>query len=75
MIAGMRRRKRWVIYNGVVEASRVPADWHGWLHYTNDTAAARRRPAAQAVAEGSPAQPQRHAARLSPAGLDAGGDP
>jgi NADH:ubiquinone oxidoreductase subunit len=37
MIAGMRRRKRWVIYNGVVEASRVPADWHGWLHYTTDT--------------------------------------
>ncbi len=37
MIPGMRRRKRWVIYNGVVEASRVPADWHGWLHYTNDT--------------------------------------
>jgi len=36
MIAGMRRRKRWVIYNGVVEASRVPADWHGWLHYTTD---------------------------------------
>ena len=28
-------RKRWVIYrNGPVEASRVPADWHGWLHYT-----------------------------------------
>ncbi|WP_262691775.1 NADH:ubiquinone oxidoreductase subunit NDUFA12 [Kordiimonas aestuarii] len=28
-------RKRWVIYkNGPVEASRVSADWHGWLHYT-----------------------------------------
>ena len=36
VIAG-RRRKRWVMYNGVVEASRVPADWHGWLHYTTDT--------------------------------------
>lgn len=35
-IPGARRRKRWVIYNGVVEASRVPADWHGWLHYTSD---------------------------------------
>ncbi len=31
-------RRRWVIYkNGPVEASRVPADWHGWLHYTVDT--------------------------------------
>jgi NADH:ubiquinone oxidoreductase subunit len=31
-----RRRKRWVIYNGVAEASRVPPDWHGWLHYTTN---------------------------------------
>src|SRR5688572_32193887 len=35
VIAG-RRRKRWVMYNGVAEASRVPADWHGWLHYTTN---------------------------------------
>ena len=35
-IAGLRR-KRWVMYNGEPEASRVPADWHGWLHYTTDT--------------------------------------
>jgi NADH:ubiquinone oxidoreductase subunit len=26
--------RRWVIYNGTVEASRVSPDWHGWLHYT-----------------------------------------
>ena len=42
-----RRRRRWVIYNGVAEASRVPPEWHIWLHYTTDTpptgAAARRR--------------------------------
>lgn len=30
------RRRRWVIYNGEVEASRVPPEWHGWLHYTLD---------------------------------------
>jgi len=36
MIPGMRRRKRWVMYNGEAEASRVPAEWHGWLHYTTD---------------------------------------
>ncbi len=29
--------KRWVIYNGEAEASRVPPDWHGWLHRTWDT--------------------------------------
>ncbi|WP_375176092.1 NADH:ubiquinone oxidoreductase subunit NDUFA12 [Pseudooceanicola sp.] len=27
-------KKRWVIYNGEVEASRISADWHGWLHHT-----------------------------------------
>jgi len=31
-----RRRRRWVVYKGEVEASRVPADWHAWLHYTID---------------------------------------
>ncbi len=29
-------KKRWVIYNGEVEASRVTPDWHGWLHHTYD---------------------------------------
>jgi NADH:ubiquinone oxidoreductase subunit len=29
-------KKRWVIYNGEMEASRVSPDWHGWLHYTFD---------------------------------------
>ncbi len=28
--------KRWVIYAGEPEGSRVPADWHGWLHRTFD---------------------------------------
>ena len=31
-----RRRRRWVVYDGVEEASRVPPEWHGWLHYTVD---------------------------------------
>ncbi|MBT5107237.1 MAG: NADH:ubiquinone oxidoreductase subunit NDUFA12 [Rhodospirillaceae bacterium] len=31
-----RRRKRWVVYNGEDEASRVPPEWHAWLHYTID---------------------------------------
>lgn len=30
--------RRWVIYNGEIEASRVSPDWHGWLHFTwNET--------------------------------------
>ena len=28
--------RRWVIYNGEAEASRVDPDWHGWLHFTYD---------------------------------------
>ncbi len=28
--------RRWVIYNGDVEASRVPPEWHAWLHKTVD---------------------------------------
>jgi len=28
------RPRRYVIYKGTPEASKVPADWHGWLHYT-----------------------------------------
>jgi NADH:ubiquinone oxidoreductase subunit len=29
-----RRERRWVLYNGEPEASKVPPDWHGWLHHT-----------------------------------------
>lgn len=28
--------RRWVIYDGANDASRVPPDWHGWLHHTHD---------------------------------------
>ena len=30
------RKRRWVIYNGYAEASKVPPEWSGWLHYTFD---------------------------------------
>ena len=26
--------RRWVVYNGLAEASKVGPDWHGWLHHT-----------------------------------------
>jgi NADH:ubiquinone oxidoreductase subunit len=29
-------RKRWVLYKGEAEASKVPPEWHAWLHYTTD---------------------------------------
>lgn len=34
--AGARRgprEKRWVLYNGEAEASKVPPEWHAWLHH------------------------------------------
>ena len=30
------RTRRWVIYNGEAEASRISPDWHGWIHFTWD---------------------------------------
>lgn len=30
------RRRRWVIYKGEDEASKVPPEWNAWLHYTID---------------------------------------
>lgn len=30
------RRRRWVIYAGSNDASRVPPEWHGWLHHMID---------------------------------------
>jgi NADH:ubiquinone oxidoreductase subunit len=29
--------KRWVIYNGEVESSRIPPEWHLWIHKTSIT--------------------------------------
>jgi NADH:ubiquinone oxidoreductase subunit len=30
------REMRWVVYLGMAEASKVPPDWHGWLHHSTD---------------------------------------
>ena len=29
--------RRWVIYKDLAEASQVPPEWHGWMHYMVDT--------------------------------------
>jgi NADH:ubiquinone oxidoreductase subunit len=31
------RPRRWVIYNGVAEASSIGPGWHGWMHHRTDT--------------------------------------
>jgi NADH:ubiquinone oxidoreductase subunit len=29
-------KRRWVIYNGECQASRISPEWHGWMHFTWD---------------------------------------
>ena len=45
------RTRRWVIYNGVSEASAIPPGWHGWMHHRVDTPPAQRKLPAARVAE------------------------
>ena len=37
-----RKAKRWVIYKGKAEPSKIPAEWHGWIHYTLDVPPSQR---------------------------------
>ncbi len=30
-------KKRWVIYNGIAEPTKIPPNWHLWLHYTDNS--------------------------------------
>jgi len=34
---GYKKERRWVRYVGAPDSSTVPPEWHGWLHYQNDT--------------------------------------
>ena len=31
------RQRRFVIYKGIVEASKVPQEWNAWLHHVSET--------------------------------------
>ena len=28
--------RRWIVYNGEVEASKIPNEWYSWMHYINN---------------------------------------
>ncbi len=30
-------QKRWVLYNGEPDPTKIPPEWHIWLHYIADT--------------------------------------
>tara|TARA_R110001592_G_scaffold3525_18_gene20034 strand:- start:16261 stop:16656 length:396 start_codon:yes stop_codon:yes gene_type:complete len=34
---GYKRPRRWVMYNGAPEATKVPPEWHGWIHHQTNT--------------------------------------
>ena len=38
------KKRRWVLYNGMADASKIPPAWHGWIHYTLDAPLSEARP-------------------------------
>ncbi len=32
----LRKTPRWVLFKGRTEASKVPPEWHAWLHHLSD---------------------------------------
>ena len=30
------RERRWCVYKGLAEASKVPSEWHAWIHHTTE---------------------------------------
>ena len=67
--------RRWVIYNGVAEASTVPPSWHGWLHHTVDVPPTAGQDGAAPLGEAASAESDRHAACPPPDRLDLGARP
>lgn len=33
---GYKRERRWVMYHGAPEATKIPPEWHGWMHHQTD---------------------------------------
>jgi NADH:ubiquinone oxidoreductase subunit len=70
--AGLRRR--WVIYKGSNDASRVPPEWHSWLHHQADDVPSKALPPARAWAkEPVPNLTGTPLAYRPPGALEAGG--
>jgi len=67
-------KRRWVIYNGSNDASRVTPEWHGWLHGTFDELPEKNLPAPRNWQAEPQANLTGSAAAYLPAGaLDRGG--
>ena len=31
-----KKTKRWVIYKGEIDASKIPNEWYSWIHFTSN---------------------------------------
>ena len=71
--AGYRRERRWVIYDGEDEASRVPPAWHAWLHHMVDEVPSNDPPVHPWQQEHQPNQTGTPAAYHPPGSVLAGG--
>ena len=68
------RERRWVIYAGANDASRVPPEWHGWLHGSFDGIPESNLPPARIWEVGYTPNATGTAAAYRPAGaLERGG--
>ncbi|ATY31936.1 NADH:ubiquinone oxidoreductase subunit NDUFA12 [Sphingomonas psychrotolerans] len=66
--------RRWVIYNGPNDASRVPPEWFGWLHHQIDAAPDQVLPAPRSWEKApEPNQTGTRAAYRPSGALEAGG--
>ena len=61
-------QRRWVIYNGIAEASSIPPSWHGWMHHTVDVPPTEEKVRGAAVVEAAPAESDRHPGAHRPTG-------
>ena len=64
--------RRWVIYKTEAEASQIPPEWHGWMHYTVDALPTETGYRPRSLGAGAPLQQDRHARGLPSRRLDAG---
>ena len=39
-----KKGKRWVIYNNLVESSKIPSEWHLWIHFLTNTIPSNNAP-------------------------------
>ena len=62
------RERRWVIYQGEVEASKVPSEWHAWLHHTVEEPLTQMSAQPHAWQKPHEANPTGTAAAYRPAG-------